>query len=306
MARNIPTPDANAINNPLGQLTDPADTHSSSPDSATPRVNVGNELLTQKVQKVQNVPGYNTPPFSGKDVQRQQVISHISSKGFMPKDLIPIEVGWFYNNLAIDDSYFQSETVEAISNNILALYGAKLQAFTRNDPESIIIELEKVTDTSMVFIHTSAPGQTALTGPGATCERRIDDRIDNSTPQEAFRLETYRSAGSISATASQQLRCYFVSKCNWVFPPSGTLAAHKATSIRDVSDKVFLERASENTIQIYQRIMTEVESGTGPVIEYFEVEGTSERRLVIGYKMGGTRHIFSALSDLYHFYGLYS
>lgn len=118
-----------------------------------------------------------------------------------------------YNNLAIDDSYFQSETVEAISNHILALYGAKLQAFTRNDPESIIIDLEKVTDTSMVFIHTSAPGQPALTGPGATCERRcvgagrlllflylphfhlenrIDDRIDKSTPQEAFRLETYR------------------------------------------------------------------------------------------------------------------
>lgn len=77
-----------------------------------------------------------------------------------------------YNNLAIDDSYFQSETVAAISDHILALYGAKLQAFTRNDPESIVIELEKVTDTSMVFIHTSPPGQTSLTGPGATCERR--------------------------------------------------------------------------------------------------------------------------------------
>lgn len=77
-----------------------------------------------------------------------------------------------YNNLAIDDSYFQSETVDAISDHILALYGAKLQAFTRNDPESIVIELEKVTDSSMVFIHTSPPGQTSTTGPGATCERR--------------------------------------------------------------------------------------------------------------------------------------
>lgn len=56
--------------------------------------------------------------------------------------------------------------------------------------------------------------------------------------------------------------------------------------------------------------MTEVEKRTGPVIEYFEVEGTrfvrvrpslsiilicwmySERRLVMGYKMGGTSHLF--------------
>lgn len=43
--------------------------------------------------------------------------------------------------------------------------------------------------------------------------------------------------------------------------------------------------------------MNEVESRTGPVIEFFEVEGISERRLVIGYKMGGTRHLFR-LADL--------
>jgi hypothetical protein len=44
----------------------------------------------------------------------------------------------------------------------------------------------------------------------------------------------------------------------------------------------------------------------GPVIELFEVEGTRERRVVIGYKMGTTQHFFSAISDLYHFYSLYS
>ena len=49
--------------------------------------------------------------------------------------------------------------------------------------------------------------------------------------------------------------------------------------------------------------MWNVEARYGPVIEVFEVEGTRERRLVIGYKMGGT---ISALSKLYHFYSLYS
>lgn len=38
----------------------------------------------------------------------------------------------------------------------------------------------------------------------------------------------------------------------------------------------------------------------------FEVEGSRERRLVIGYRMETTTSYFSALSELYHFYGLYS
>lgn len=42
------------------------------------------------------------------------------------------------------------------------------------------------------------------------------------------------------------------------------------------------------------------------MIEVFEVEGSRERRMVIGYKQGGTSKFFSALSNLYHFYSLYS
>ena len=32
--------------------------------------------------------------------------------------------------------------------------------------------------------------------------------LDNATPNSCYRLETFRSTGSISATAPQQLRCY--------------------------------------------------------------------------------------------------
>jgi glutamate dehydrogenase len=70
--------------------------------------------------------------------------------------------------------------------------------------------------------------------------------------------------------------------------------------------------------------MSAVETRFGPVIEVFEVEGSRERRMVIGYKMGGTSKFFrwvceissvvpilmkphfSALSNLYHFYSLFS
>jgi glutamate dehydrogenase len=78
------------------------------------------------------------------------------------------------------------------------------------------------------------------------------------------------------------------------------------TDIRTVSDSSFLEKASQNTLDIYQEVMWNVETRYGPVIEQFAVEGSRERRLVIGYKMGGTSKFFSALSNLYHFYSLYS
>jgi hypothetical protein len=41
--------------------------------------------------------------------------------------------------------------------------------------------------------------------------------------------------------------------------------------------------------------MWQVESRYGPVMEVFEVEGTRERRLVIGYKMGGTSRFFRSV-----------
>ena len=51
----------------------------------------------------------------------------------------------------------------------------------------------------------------------------------------------------------------------------------RKTDIRTVSDPVFLEKASENTLEIYQRVMWSVQERYGPVIEVFEVEGSRER-----------------------------
>ncbi|PFH54040.1 hypothetical protein AMATHDRAFT_73054 [Amanita thiersii Skay4041] len=259
------------------------------------------------LHRVKNLPGYTTPVFKGKEEQRASVEHEVANKGFIPRELVAGEVNWFYSNLGIDDTYFHNESVEVISDHIIALFGAKIMAFTKHDPTKLVIDLEKFNEDGdgATFIHTSAPGLTSTEGPGATCETRIDELfLDNSTPEKAFRLETFRSTGSISATASQQLRCYFVTKCN--FPTSPPVTTGGKTDIRSVSDSVFLEKATQNTLDIYQQVMWNVEARHGPVIEVFEVEGTRERRLVIGYRIGGTSRYFSALSNLYHFYSLYS
>ncbi|OBZ71447.1 NAD-specific glutamate dehydrogenase [Grifola frondosa] len=270
-----------------------------------------------EIQRLKNVPGYTTPVFKGKEEQRAKVQANVAAKGvsiptlavcgFIPRELVVNEVNWFYSHLGIDDTYFQAESVEVISDHIIALFGAKVLAYTKHDPSKLVIDLETIDEKGATFIHTSSPGKNATEGPGAKCESRIDELyLNKSTPENAFRLETYRSQGSISSTASQQLRCYFVAKCNFPKVPPPSTRTDGKTDIRTVSDTAFLEKASENTLDIYQRVMWNVEARFGPVIEVFEVEGSRERRMVIGYKMGGTSQFFSALSNLYHFYSLYS
>ena len=137
--------------------------------------------------------------------------------------MVANEVNWFYTHLGIDDNYFQAESVEVISDHVIALFGAKVLAYTKHDPSKLVIDLEKIDESGngATFIHTSSPGKTSTEGPGATCETRIDELfLDTET---AYRLETYRSQGSISATASQQPRCYFVTKCSFpASPPAST------------------------------------------------------------------------------------
>lgn len=57
--------------------------------------------------------------------------------------------------------------------------------------------------------------------PDSSFQHDIDVRIDSryldvSTRKLAFRLETYRSLGTVSSASQSQLRCYFIAKCDFV------------------------------------------------------------------------------------------
>lgn len=113
--------------------------------------------------------------------QQAAVTNILSESGFLPQELVAGEVDWFYNHLGIDNTYFLSESPAAIADHVLALYSAKLLAYTKHDPERLVIDLEKVTlegegkgetKDGAVFIHTSKAGVSVNEGPGATVEKR--------------------------------------------------------------------------------------------------------------------------------------
>lgn len=78
---------------------------------------------------ISSLSDYHIFEFPGKEVQREEVIDILDKQGFIPDDLIEIEVDWFYNELGIDDLFFSREQPKLLSNIINSLYAAKLNSF---------------------------------------------------------------------------------------------------------------------------------------------------------------------------------
>ncbi|KAK5154670.1 glutamate dehydrogenase (NADP(+)) gdh1 [Oleoguttula sp. CCFEE 6159] len=294
----MPTMDslhANGIHNKLleqvirtpGRMPSPQPTHLSVPGVTQHRV-------------LREESGYVAPKFEGKEQQMEEVMDQVEEKGFIPPDFVESETRWFYSELGIDDMYFSTETVEAIVAHIHSLYAAKIAAYARDD-KRLEIRLDKEAVDHAVYIDTSKPGVTVMNGPGY--EQRIDEKyLNSSTNSSSYRVETFRSDSLLPGGQEQQLRCYFVYKCDFANSSPGS----SESRLEQVGEKRFLQKATKNTKDIYQQVLEKVVTRTGPVIEMFDIEGSREKRLVIAYRQGSALGLFSALSDLYHYYGLTS
>lgn len=218
--------------------------------------------------------------------------------------------------------YFATESVANIVNQIQALYAAKVSAFSRSD-KKLDIHLDRESENHAVYIGTSTPGLSDLSGPNY--EARIDEKyLNESTPANAFRVETFRATNSsntstvpirngeaaasapahvaLQASEAEKMRCYFVYKCNFF----DTNVSQDETDLAKISDKAFYEKATDNTKSIYKNIITQAVKRTGPVIEQYAIDGSDERRVIIAYRQETAPGYFSALSHLYHYYGLHS
>lgn len=204
--------------------------------------------------------------------------------------------------MGIDDVYFQLETPRVIADHILSLYAAKIAASSRQDKrEEIRLDME-ATDHA-IYIDTSEPGRSAIGGP--RYETRLEAKyLDGADTSKRYRVETFRSAGVVGhdPESTATLRCYFVYQCQFVDPN----ADPHDTRLEVISDRMFLAKATKNTKLIYQEIMDLVVQRTGPVIEVYDIEDSPEKRLVVAFRTRTARGMFSALSDLYHYYGVTS
>ncbi|KAJ1733945.1 NAD-dependent glutamate dehydrogenase [Coemansia sp. Benny D160-2] len=242
---------------------------------------------------------YTANVYSGKQEHRDQVCAILEKEGQIPMNLIDSEVEWFYDVLGLDDMYFMLEAPATVANHIVSLYGAQLSSMNKPNPVNITFESRHAS--GAIFIHNSVPGISKTDGPHY--EQMIDaEYLDTSVPQKAYRVESYRSRGKVSKRLDASLRTYFVSACDFVnADPQGDAAY----DISQVSDRTFLAKATETVLDLYSSVMAKVLGRTGPVIVSNELP-SGEHRLVIGFRQGSTQGYFAALSDLYHYYRLFS
>ncbi len=196
----------------------------------------------------------------------------ITEGGWIPDDRVDSEIEWFYSELGIDDVYFQLESPEAIASHVTSLYAAKVAAAAREDKrQEIRLDMEAVDHA--IYIDTSEPGITNTTGP--RYEQRLEAKyLDGAAANRRFRVETFRSPGSLHGSESKAtMRCYFVYQCQFV---NATPVAGE-TRLSVIGDKMFLAKATKNTRQIYQEIIELAVARTGPVIEVFDIQGTQEK-----------------------------
>src|SRR6202035_733569 len=103
----------------------------------------------------------------------------IESCAWIPESLVDEQINWFYNELGIDDVYFQLENVDAIVSHVTSLYAAKIAAFARSDKkEAIRLDMEAADHA--IYIDTSEPGVSNISGP--RYEHRLEKKyLDAST-----------------------------------------------------------------------------------------------------------------------------
>jgi len=247
--------------------------------------------------------GYIAPEFKGKAEQMSAVKEIIKQGGWMPEAVIDDQIVWFYEKLGIDDVYFKIEVPYAIANQITSLYAAKVAASVREDKQEEI-RLDMEANDHAIYIDTSEPGKARVGGP--RYEQRLEAKYLDHQGKTKYRVETFRSPAVIGNSPSSKatLRCYFVYQCLFKQKPEDT--DPKETRLEVIADNGFWQKATANTKQIYQEIIELAVTRSGPVIEVFDMEGLAEKRLVVAFRARTAHGLFSALSDLYHYYGVTS
>ncbi|KAJ1915487.1 NAD-dependent glutamate dehydrogenase [Mycoemilia scoparia] len=258
---------------------------------------------------------YSDNVYSGKANHLKETTNllHGDEYSFIPREKIDKEVNWFYNDLGLDDYYFMTESPETVANHILAIYGSKIMNASKQH-DKLTVNLAQKSEQGAVYIHNSQPGISKTEGPHY--ESIIDKEfLDVSTPELAYRMESFRSRGTVYDKTQSTLRAYFVSKCN--FPESkdsdnadaaanSTTASSDSVDINAISDVTFLAKATDSIKQLYSNLIAKVLSRTGPVIHLDDIPTSGEHRLVVAYRQRSTQSYLSALSDLYHYYSFFS
>jgi glutamate dehydrogenase len=232
----------------------------------------------------------------------------ITAARWIPEEKVDSQIEWYYNELGIDEEYFEQESPHIISNHIASLYAAKVASVAREGTREEI-GLDAEGQDHAIYVDTSERGRSWSHTGGRRYEQRLEEKyLDGAVSNKRFRVEAFCSPANLGNAPPLDplkcpiMRCYFVYECQFNEPNYNDPDEDRLDYI---SDKMFLAKTTKKTMEIYQKIIRDAVSSAGPVIEVFEGNVQSserEKRLVIAFRQRTAPGMYSALSDLYHYY----
>lgn len=260
---------------------------------------------------------YKVAAFPGKDAQREQVVDIVDKLGFIPDDLIEQEVAWFYNSLGIDDQFFSREQPQIIADIIHSLYASKLDSFAKSESAKAPLAIKNrivTKDNHAIFMEStgarfanllgseaeaSASADYADSYPPYQLDVEVDDKFLDNKDKKPMRVVSYW-------TPESDVKLTFAYEA--AFGARAAAVSQEqllAGDIDAISDASMAQTVSQETKKLYGLLISLVQQREGPVIKVTaSKDNADEVRLLVAYKKGTTKHYYSELNSLFHYYKL--
>lgn len=244
----------------------------------------------------------------------KQVLTTIKNSKLIHEERTETEVTWFFYQLGLDPFYFRSMKANAIAKHITALYAAKMLNATSSE-RSLSLRLQQEKKSGAIYIIPSLPTERKK-NPSEALEYRIEREYlqegyekpkENLGGNNAFRVQVFRTSGTVSTTSKTKLRLFFVQQSK--FQSSEPVDINEPIDLDKIADPRYVDAASKVFQKDLVEVLSRAQKQQGPAIKVIEIEQTGETneiRVVVAYRHGTTHSFFSSLTSLYHYYGLHS
>jgi glutamate dehydrogenase len=203
------------------------------------------------------------------------------------KEAIRKEMELFFTQLGLPEYYFKTTPLKTIAMHIEAVKSSEVMASVREDKD-LIIDMRTESDDEAIYLVDDEHDR------ALEVEKRIEMKYPN------FRIHSYRTSGK--ALGREHLRMYLV------YRPKIDMSASlpEETDLDKIAGKGFLDTATHEAKERYQRVLEKTVGWETPLIEGSHKRETNELRIIIVTSRDSSSSFFSNVSDVINSHGLVS
>lgn len=222
--------------------------------------------------------------------QMNTVYSLIVEEGVFNANLIYEEVDWYFNNLKLQEYYFQRFSPQTIAKHLHSYIAAKKLAQTTGRPEDLWLTMEQKDGSESFYLCPSDYESTV------TIERKLEKLIERVPPNKAYTLTYFQSKGTAIPNGQKHLGLYIFDKVDYITPMEQV--AESETDIWKVATGAFLRDKTPAIRDRYQEIIKKAQSKLSPVLEVFPTYRDGTIPIMFAFKKGAQSSYLQKLTEI--------